>query len=110
MKPRTRKTCVLAVMLLGLDAPVLSGSVAAQGVDPAELIKDLHALFGQHHARAVHAKGVLFDATFEPTEQARQLSRASVFAGNVQATVRLSNSTGLPEIPDADPNATPHGL
>ncbi|MGC1639313.1 MAG: catalase family peroxidase, partial [Pseudolabrys sp.] len=35
---------------------------------------------------------------------------ASVFAGKLQATVRLSNTTGFPEIPDADPNATPRGL
>jgi len=97
-------------MLLGFDATILSGSGLAQGADPAELVKDLHALFGDHHARAVHAKGVLLNATFEPTEQARQLSRANIFAGRVQGAVRLSDSTGLPEIPDADPNTTPHGL
>jgi catalase len=82
----------------------------AQGIDPAELVRDLHAIFGEHHARAVHSKGVVLNATFEPTEQARQLSKASVFAGRLQATVRLSDTTGLPEIPDADPNASPRGL
>jgi catalase len=110
MKPRILKTCALAAMLLGLDALVLSERGVAQGIDPAELVRDIHAIFGDHHARAVHAKGVVLDATFEPTEQARQLSTASVFAGRLQATVRLSNTTGLPEIPDADPNATPRGL
>jgi catalase len=40
------------------------------------LVRDIHAIFGEHHARAVHAKGVVLSATFEPTEQARQLSRA----------------------------------
>jgi catalase len=97
-------------MLFALDAPVLSGTGVAQGVDPAELVRDIHAIFGDHHARAVHAKGVVLNATFEPTERARQLSRASVFAGKLQVTVRLSDTTGLPEIPDADPNASPHGL
>src|SRR5262249_21711131 len=110
MKPRTLKNCTLAVMLAGLGTSVLSGTAVAQGVDPADLVRDLHAIFGEHHARAVHAKGVIFNATFEPTEQARQLSKAGVFAGRLQATVRLSDSTGLPEIPDADPNATPRGL
>jgi catalase len=110
MKPGTLKTCTLAVMFVGLGAPALIGTAAAQGIDPAELVRDLHAIFGEHHARAVHAKGVILNATFEPTEQARQLSKASVFAGRLQATVRLSDSTGLPEIPDADPNATPRGL
>ena len=110
MKPRMLRTCGLAVMLLGLDALALNGGSAAQEVDPAELVKDIHAIFGEHHARAVHAKGVVFEATFEPTEQARGLSKASVFAGKVQATVRLSDTTGIPEIPDADPHASPHGL
>jgi catalase len=110
MKPTNLKTCALAVMLLGLDAPVLGGTGVAQGIDPAELVRDIHAIFGEHHARAVHTKGVVLNATFEPTEQARQLSKASVFTGKLQATVRLSDTTGLPEIPDADPNASPHGL
>ncbi len=110
MKPRSPKTCTLAVVLFGLDALVSSGTGMAQGIDPAELVRDLHAIFGEHHARAVHAKGLILNATFEPTEQARQLSKASVFAGKLQATVRLSNTTGLPKIPDADPNASPHGL
>ena len=110
MKPRTLKTCTLGIVLLGLDALVLGGTAVAQGVDPAELVRDIHAIFGEHHARAVHAKGVVLNATFEPTEQARQLSKANVFAGRLQATVRLSDTTGLPEIPDADPNASPRGL
>jgi catalase len=109
MKPRL-KTCVAAVTLLGLDAGVLSGRGVAQDIDPAELVRDFHAIFGEHHARAVHAKGVILDATFEPTVEARQLSTASVFAGKLQATVRLSDTTGLPDIPDADPKASPHGL
>jgi catalase len=56
----------------------LSDRSAAQEVDPAELVKDIHAIFGEHHARAVHAKGVVLEATFEPTEDARQLSKAPV--------------------------------
>jgi catalase len=100
--------CALGALVLGVFG--LSDRSAAQDVDPAELVKDIHAIFGEHHARAVHAKGVVLDATFEPTDEARQLSKAAVFAGKVQATVRLSDTTGIPEIPDADPNASPHGL
>jgi len=58
----------------------------------------------------VHAKGVVLDATFEPTDEARKLSKAAVFASNIKATVRLSDTTGIPQIPDADPFASPHGL
>lgn len=110
MKPGMLRTYGLAVMLLSLGALALNGRSAAQEVDPAGLVQDIHAIFGEHHARAVHAKGVVLEATFEPTEQARLLSKASVFAGKLRATARLSDTTGLPEIPDADPNASPHGL
>ena len=65
MKPRTLKTCTLAVMLLGLDAPTLSGTGVAQGIDPAELVRDIHAIFGEHHARAVHSKGVVLRVRFK---------------------------------------------
>ncbi|MFL6797111.1 MAG: catalase family peroxidase [Xanthobacteraceae bacterium] len=110
MKTWTGKTCVLTAMLLGIDALLWHGRGMAQDIDPAELVKDIHAIFGEHHARAVHAKGVVLDATFEPSAQARELSTAQVFASKLQATVRLSNSTGLPEISDADPNGSPRGL
>src|SRR5262245_53115424 len=97
---------VLALLLVSLTA---SGT-SAQDVDPNELVQDIHAIFGEHHARAVHAKGVVLDARFEPTEEARRISKAAVFAGTIPATVRFSDTTGLPEIHDADPNASPHGL
>src|SRR5262245_7043820 len=100
--------CAAGALVLGAFG--LTDRSAAQDVDPAELVKDIHAIFGEHHARAVHAKGVVLDATFEPTEAARQLSKAAVFAGKVQAMVRLSDTTGIPEIPDSDPNASPHWL
>jgi catalase len=79
MKRRNLKTCALAIMLLGLDAAVSGDIGMAQGIDPAELVRDIHAIFGEHHARAVHTKGVVLTAFFEPTEHARQLSQASVF-------------------------------
>lgn len=110
MTPRILTIYSITGTFLALDALTLNGRGWAQEVDPAELVKDIHAIFGDHHERAVHAKGVILDATFEPTEEARTLSKASVFAGDVKATVRLSDTTGLPDIPDADPNASPHGL
>src|SRR4051794_15645345 len=110
MKPNAFKTGALAVVLLGLAARVVSGTAVAQDIEPGELVRDLHAIFGEHHDRAVHAKGLILDAAFEPAEEARRLSKAGVFAGKLQATVRLSDTTGLPDIPDADPSASPHGL
>ena len=107
---RNKGFAAFAVGAIALGAVGLGDRSAAQDVDPADLVKDIHAIFGDHHERAVHAKGLVFDATFEPTDEARQLSKAAVFTGKIQATVRLSNTTGFPEIPDADPNASPHGL
>jgi catalase len=104
------RNSALVALLLGVDALVLNGRAAAQEVDPAELVTDIHAIFGEHHARAVHSKGIVLEASFEPTEQARQLSTASVFSGNLSAKVRLSDTTGIPDIPDGDPFASPHGL
>jgi len=77
MKLSTLKTCTLAVMLLGLDAPVLSGTGVAQGVDPAELVRDIHAIFGEHHARAVHSKGVVLNATWRASSPKRVFSQAN---------------------------------
>jgi catalase len=102
--------CAVAGAIVVFATLSSNGRSAGQDVDPAELVKDLHALFGEHHARATHAKGVVLDATFEPTREASQLSKATVFMDRVQATVRLSDTTGIPEIPDADANASPHGL
>ncbi len=100
--------CALGAMAFGSLG--LSDRSAAQEVDPEELVKDIHAIFGEHHARAVHAKGVVLEASFEPTDKARELSKAAVFAGKVTAKVRLSDTTGVPTIPDFSPNASPHGL
>src|SRR3954464_8203865 len=110
MRQKSLRTYWLAAVLLGLDALALCRTSAAQDVDPGELVKDIHAIFGEHHERAVHAKGVVLDATFEPSEEARGLSKASVFVSKIPAMVRLSDTTGIPAIPDADPNASPHGL
>ncbi len=103
-------TSLLALLAVSFEPFALPIGSAAQDVDPAELVKDIHAIFGEHHERAVHAKGVVLDAGFEPTDAARTLSKANVFAGKVRATARLSDTTGIPTIPDADPNASPHGL
>jgi catalase len=60
--------------------------------------------------RPVHAKGVMCEGTFTPAPQAALLSRAPHFAVPVPVHIRLSDSSGLPTIPDADPMANPRGL
>ena len=75
------------------------------------LIDALRGVFGTHHARAAHARGVVLEGRFVPTPAARQLCRAAVFAASeVPVVARFSDSTGIPNIPDTDPNADPRGL
>src|ERR1700678_1967178 len=76
-----------------------------------EILQKMEALFGAHPGfRPVHAKGILLHGTFTPTAEAAALSKAPHL--NRPATpvsVRFSNSTGIPVIPDSDPNADPRG-
>jgi catalase len=83
------------------DAPVATGE---------QLVRDLHTAFGEHHARAVHAKGIILEGRFEPAAAAKSLSIAMLFKRGTVVTVRFSNFTGLPAIPDNDPNANPRGM
>jgi catalase len=72
----------------------------------------MNKLWGQHAGtRANHAKGVVVEGSYTPTQEAGALSKALLFQGaTVPVTVRFSDSTGLPDIPDGDPNANPHGM
>lgn len=98
-----------AALALGMAAHPLPS--AAQAVDEAAgLVGALHAAFGEHHARAVHAKGVILEGSFAPTGEARSLSTAPVFSFPVPVTVRFSDFTGLPDIPDAAEGASPRGF
>lgn len=79
--------------------------------EAAQLVDDLRLAFGKHHARAVHAKGVILEGTFAPSDAARALSKAAVFAGStIPVTIRFSNFTGIPDIPDNVKDADPRGM
>jgi catalase len=78
---------------------------------PAQLVQDLHSAFGEHHARAVHAKGLILQGTYTPSEDAKELCRAQLFKeSSVPVIVRFSNFTGIPNISDTDLNANPRGF
>ena len=78
---------------------------------PQQLIDAFRSVFGHHHARAAHAKGILLEGRFTPTPEARELSRAALFAGPVVLVLaRFSASAGIPDIPDTDDGARPHGF
>jgi catalase len=81
---------------------------------PVALVDALNKLAGGPHPgfRANHAKGVLVTGTFTPAKTAPSLSKAPHFAASapVPVLVRFSDTTGVPTIPDASPDASPHGM
>jgi catalase len=76
-----------------------------------ELLQQFDTIFGYHPGfRPAHAKGIMLTGTFTPSTEAGTLSNAPhLTRPSTPVTVRFSNFTGLPAIPDNDPNANPHG-
>ena len=76
-----------------------------------DLLQQIQAIFGAHPGfRPADAKGALLTGSFTPAPGAAALTRAPhVARPSTPVTVRFSSSTGLPEIPDNDPNANPRG-
>jgi catalase len=77
-----------------------------------KIIAQFDAIFGLHPGfRPAHAKGLLLTGTFNPSPAATRLTRAPHIAReSTPVTARFSNSTGVPLLPDNDPNADPRGL
>jgi catalase len=101
---------LLALAALGLAS---IGSVRADD-QPVEIqvVDALNKAFGTHPGfRANHAKGVVVEGSFTASSEAAALSRAVLFNGSaIPVTVRFSDSTGVPNLPDGAPPANPHGM
>jgi catalase len=106
--PDTEKETTAMPSTLKLAA---SQPAAAAAPAPQQMVDALYSAFGDHHSRAVHAKGIMAVGTFEPTPEAADLSKASIFArGALPVLVRFSDFTGIPEIPDTVGDANPRGF
>src|SRR5262245_18728318 len=84
-----------------------NSALAQQLLSAFDALSGLHAGF-----RPAHAKGLMCTGTFTPSPEAAKLTRAA-HATNpaTPVTVRYSNSTGLPTIPDNDPKQSgPRGI
>src|SRR5438874_8089402 len=78
-----------------------------------ELLDALDALSGLHPGfRPAHAKGLMCSGTFTPSAAAAKLTRAPhANKPSTPVTVRYSDSTGVPTIPDNDPQRSgPRGI
>ena len=101
-------------LLMAATAPGPAEAVETGGAGhatPEQMVEALHSAFGTHHVRAVHAKGIILVGTFTPSDQGKTLSTAPLFAGpQLPVTVRFSDFTGIPNIPDTAAEANPRGL
>lgn len=104
--------CAIASLTLAVGAARAADAAADNKPLPAALVDALNKLSGGPHAgyRANHAKGVMVTGTFTPSGDAPGLSKAAHFQKAVPITVRFSDTTGVPNLPDADANASPHGM
>ena len=89
-----------------------TGTIANQAL-AQQLLDALDALSGVHAGfRPAHAKGLMCSGVFTPSREAATLTRAPhVHRPTTPVTVRYSDATGVPTIPDNDPaNSGPRGI
>lgn len=61
--------------------------------------------------RPAHAKGILVTGTFTPSPKAKSFTNAPhILRTATPVTVRFSDGSGIPTIPDNDPNASVRGI
>jgi catalase len=105
-----------ASLIAGLLLTLLASAVWAQAPTakplPQRIADDFIALFGSHPGyRINHAKGLIVTGTFVPSASGASLTRAPhVKAASTPVIVRFSDATGLPDIPDQNPNTQPLGI
>lgn len=77
-----------------------------------DLLEQFDKIFNLHPGfRPAHAKGILLTGSFTPAPEAASLTRAPhVTRESTPITIRFSNSTGFPQVPDNAPDANPRGL
>lgn len=114
ISPRVSLVFLLLIVAHGNSMRVFAADAPAaqQTPLPVALVDALNKLSNGPHKgfRANHAKGVMVEGTFTPSPSAASFSKAPHFAKSVPVLVRFSDTTGVPTLPDADPNASPHGI
>lgn len=105
----------LPFALLGALAIGAAVAPAARADDvPIEqqIVDAMNKAFGVHPGfRANHAKGVVVEGQFVGSAEGARLSTSPLFSRQaIPITVRFSDSTGIPTLPDGAPQANPHGM
>lgn len=106
MRPTARFLSLGAILAF---SPALAVEPARE--TPLSMVNALHTAFGEHHARAVHTKGIVLEGTFAPSPKARTLVGESIFAGGTLPVIaRFSDFAGDPDLPDNQDGASPAGF
>lgn len=105
----------LTTLALSISNAYAENAAIAEGDKPVteQIVNTLTKLSGGPHQgyRANHAKGIVVQGEFVPAKSAAGLSKAVHLQTKPSpVTVRFSNATGVPTIPDADGNAFPKGI
>jgi catalase len=108
--PRVSSRCLALLAALACGPHVLSAQEKSLPQRIADVIVQLNG--GIHTGfRFMHAKGVVVTGTFTPASGARSISTAAHLTGvPVPVTVRFSDGTGIPMIPDTDTRGAPRGM
>ena len=108
-----RGSVVTAALVLGvlMSTPSSAQNMTPSAASPLDMVNGLHTAFGEHHARAVHTKGLMLEGSFTPSPGAADLTNEPIFAGDpLPVIARFSLFAGLPDLPDNDDGASPVGF
>jgi catalase len=109
---RSASTATLLAGALAFAASSLPAQTTTKSL-PEQIADVMVQLAGGIHTglRFTHTKGLVVTGTFTPAASASSISRAvHLQKSPVPVTVRFSDGSGLPTIPDNNPNASPHGM
>jgi catalase len=118
MKPFTHTSAAALAMLAlsgtlaaSTSSPEAMPQAASDHRTPLDMVNALHAAFGEHHARAVHTKGVILEGSFTPAKDAQKITREPIFTGGALPIIaRFSLFAGVPDLPDNSDGASPAGF
>ncbi|RKR08953.1 catalase [Flavobacterium sp. 90] len=107
-----KKFRISIIFGLMLISSILKAQTIKTESTPNQMVDALHNTFGKHpNARAVHAKGIIVEGYFEASEKAKAITKAIQFQNKkTPVTVRFSDFTGIPNIPDTIGASNPRGL
>lgn len=105
-------TAIARVGLLAAAALWASGADSQDKSLAQQIYETMIQLPGSNPAfRVAHAKGGVCQGTFTPSKEAASLSKAAHFqGGSIPVTVRFSDGSQDPFIPDNSPDAGPQGM